>query len=212
MTRSDLLAVVYRFYPRGLFPGTDEYDRSEERHRQQDIARRSVAEYGTWKALLRRVGARYSLMDHSVRVMGEGYVEACYDPAYSAHIAIPGHTLGFHVSLLGPFYGIHRMGTPGEEPAALDLAREIEATYPGYEEIPPELGNEVVPDVLVNLDKTTIYVCLLSEVWEGSSGPRDENAAPYEPETPIPRAKEESDPQLGGLSQRLERVTQRRHK
>ena len=82
------------------------------------------------------------------------------DPAYSGDIDIPGHKLGFHVSLLGPYYGIHRTGAPGEEPAALDLAREIEATYPGYEPIPPELGDEVVPDV-EDLGKTTIYVCLL---------------------------------------------------
>jgi hypothetical protein len=95
-----------------------------------------------------------------------------YDPGYSGEIEIPGRTLGFHVSLLGPYYGIHRTGTPGEEPAALDLAREIEATYPGYEPIPPELGNEVVPDV-VNFGKTTIYDCLLSDTWKWSSRPDD---------------------------------------
>ena len=44
------------------------------------------------------------------------------------------------------------------------FAREIEATYPGYEPIPPEIGNEVVPDVDV-IGGATIYVCLLSTVW-----------------------------------------------
>jgi hypothetical protein len=102
--------------------------------------------------------------------------EGIYDPAYSGQIVIPGRTLGFCVSLLGPCYGIHRTGAPGEEPAALDLAREIEVTYPGYEPIPLELGNEVVPDVCSDgqyFGKATIYNCLLSEEWERSSRPYD---------------------------------------
>jgi len=201
MTRPDLLAVVYKFYPRGLFVGTGEYNRSEERCRQREAARRGVAEYPTWKAMIRRLGARYSVMDHSVRVLGATYLEGGYDPAYSGDLDLPGHTLGFHVSLLGPYYGIHRTGAPGEEPAALILTREIEASYPGYEETPPELGNEVVPDV-EDPGTTTIYVCLLSEVWGWSSGSRDQGAASHEPEEPDPGAEETSDPQFEGLIQR----------
>jgi hypothetical protein len=165
MTRSELLEVVYRFYPRGLLEGGHGYFDSEECQRHADVTRRGIAEYPTWKAMIRRLGARYPLMDRSVSILA-----GSYDPAYSGHIEIPGHMLGFHVSLLGPYYGIHRLGAPGEEPAALDLAQEIEATYPGYAPIPPELGDEVVPDV-VSLGRTTIYVCLLSEVWKWSSGP-----------------------------------------
>jgi hypothetical protein len=70
------------------------------------------------------------------------------------------------VSLLGPYYGIHDMGEPDERPAA--IAEEIEATYPGYEQIPPEFGNEVVPDVATPvglMGTATIYVCLFSKVW-----------------------------------------------
>ncbi len=73
------------------------------------------------------------------------------------------------MSVLGPYYGIHRTGDPGEEPAASEIAKEIEATYPGYEPIPPELGDEVVPDVSmdgVRMGTATIYVCLLSLVWD----------------------------------------------
>jgi hypothetical protein len=72
------------------------------------------------------------------------------------------------VSLLGPYYGIHLPGTPEEEPVAHEIAREIEATYPGYQRIPPELGDEVVPDLLAPVayfGVATIYVCLFSEVW-----------------------------------------------
>jgi hypothetical protein len=165
MTRSDLLEVVYRFYPRGILPGGSGYDDTEERRRQMDATRRGAAEYPTWRAMISRLGGRYQIMDDSLSLLA-----GWYDSAYSGFIVIPGRRLGFHVSLLGPYYGVHRTGAPGEEPAALDLVREIEATYPGYEPIPPELGDEVVPDV-GNFGKTTIYRCLLSDVWDWSSGP-----------------------------------------
>jgi hypothetical protein len=48
------------------------------------------------------------------------------------------------------------------------MAREIDATYPGYRPIPPELGNEVVPDVAidtVSMGKATIFMCLFSPKW-----------------------------------------------
>lgn len=98
-------------------------------------------------------------------------VDESFDPAYSADIYLPGRTLGFHLSVLGPYYGIHRTGDPREEPAARAVAREIEATYPGYAPIPPELGDEMVPDLIFHgPDRhVTIYHCLLSENWELSS-------------------------------------------
>lgn len=105
-----------------------------------DVTRRALSEYATWEAMLDRLGAQ----NESLSLLA-GWV----DPAYSAFIVIPGRrTLSFHVCFLGPYYGIHRTGAPGEEPAASGIVREIEATYPGYEPIPPELGNEVVPDGL----------------------------------------------------------------
>ncbi len=191
MTRSDLLAVVYHFYPRGLREGADDYWTSVELHHQMEAARRAVAGYPTWRAMMRRLGARYPFWDRSVGMLGPSYLEdGSYNPAYSGDVDIPGYTLGFHVSVLGPYYGIHRTGAPGEEPAALDVAREIEAAYPGYEPIPPELGDEVVPDV-VSLGATTIHECLLSELWPWSSGPRDDDHPPLpdvfeEPPCPAP--------------------------
>ena len=104
--------------------------------------------------------------------------------AYSADIFIPGLRLGFCVCVLGPYYGIRRMGAPGEEEAALDLTREIEATYPGYQPIPPELGDEVVPDVALDskgFGRATIYHCLLSEAWRAMAGPWPPPPDPYSP-------------------------------
>ena len=58
---------------------------------------------------------------------------------------------------------------------AADAARAMESDW----KVPPvtfcqELGNEVVPDVAMftlAVGKATIYDCLLSAVWEGSSMP-----------------------------------------
>jgi hypothetical protein len=169
MTRSELLEVVYRCYPRGLYVGSPGYDSTTEGYRQREAVRRGAAEYPRWKALLARVRPRYRLTDWSLYLMG-----GSRGPAYSGDIQIPRHRIGFHVSLLGPYYGIRRIGAPGEEPAALDLAREIEATYAGYEPIPTELGEEVVPEVAMDkrgFGEATIYDLLLSQEWRESSGP-----------------------------------------
>jgi hypothetical protein len=186
MTRAELLEVVYRFYPRGVPswdrffvpPGERVYDDTEEREHQREAARRGFDEYPTWDAMISRLDARYPLTNRALCLLAESYT-----PAYFAQIEIPGRLLGFHVSLLGPYYGIHRTGLAVEELPALDLTREIEATYPGYEPIPPELGDEVVPDVSMNhrpLGKATIYDCLLSPDWEESSEPWPPEKTPEE--------------------------------
>lgn len=180
ITRAELLDVVYRFYPRGVRsfarihvpPGEPFYDETEEHRRLVEAAKRGQAEYPTWRAMTLRLGDRYDLQNESIRISAGGV-----EPAYSARIYRPkdwepppplskGPSLSFHVSLLGPYYGIHDVGEPDERPAV--IAAEIEATYPGYRQIPPELGNELVPDVAMHvglMGEATIYVCLFSDVW-----------------------------------------------
>jgi hypothetical protein len=172
ITRSELFAAAYRFYPRGVLPierrhvppGDLAYEDTEEHRRLVEAANRGRAEYPTWKAMIRRLGDRYGLQNESFHLLSGGT-----HPAYSARIWLTDETaFSFHVSLLGPYYGIHLPGIPDEEPVAREVAREIEATYPGYQPIPPELGNEVVPDVATvgaSFGEATIYVCLFSEVW-----------------------------------------------
>ncbi len=143
MTRAELLEVVYLFHPRGLTPDDLGYEATEERQRQRDAMKRALAGAPTWDAMLDRLEARYGPpWDQSVLIRA-----GRYDPAWSGGIFIPGHAVGFCVCVLGPYYGIRRMGAAGEDAAVLDLVREIEATYPGFRPIPPELGDEVVPDV-----------------------------------------------------------------
>jgi hypothetical protein len=180
ITRSELLDVVYRFYPRGVQkiqriyvpPNEPVYADTEEHRRLEEAANRGRAEYPTWEAMIRRLGDRYGLQNESISLLA-GWVA----PAYSARIYRPKDlepfpslsnraSISFHVSLLGPYYGIHDRGEPDEKPAA--IAEEIDATYPGYQPIPPELGNEVVPDVEMDgalMGEATIYICLFSKVW-----------------------------------------------
>ncbi|XXY50135.1 hypothetical protein WME91_03170 [Sorangium sp. So ce269] len=179
-TRSELLDVIYRFYPRGVQqimriyvpPGEPVYEDTEEHGRLVEAANRGRAEYPRWEAMIHRMYERYGIQNESLNLFAGGI-----DPAYSARIYRPKDfepapslssraSLSFHVSLLGPYYGIHSRGEPDEIPAA--VAEEIEATYPGYQPIPPELGNEVVPDVDMDgvmMGEATIYVCLFSDVW-----------------------------------------------
>jgi hypothetical protein len=137
MQRSDLLELVYRFYPRGMSPRGIGYEDTDERFRQLEAARRGIDDYPRWKAMLRRLGERYPIRDWSIYLL-----EEWWGPAYSE--------------------------------AARDIAREIEATYPGHPPIPPELGDVVVPDVCVDgarLGGATIHHCLFSAVW-GWGSPR----------------------------------------
>jgi hypothetical protein len=172
ISRSELLELVYRYYPRGMMdidrmhvPAGDlVYVDTEEHCRLMVAAARGRREWRTWKAMIRRIGDRYSVQDNSLHLLS-GNV----DPAYSGCVwLVVGKTwINFHVSLLGPYYGIKLPGVPEEEPVAREIAREIEATYPGYQTIPPEIGNEVIPDVGFNSDfgERTIYGFLFSDYW-----------------------------------------------
>jgi len=189
VTRAELLEVVYRFHPRGLSPDDLGYEATEERQRQRDAMVRAVVKAPTWIAMLDRLQARYGPpVDDSVHIRA-GY----YDPAWSGGIFIPGYTVGFCVCLLGPYYGIRRMGAASEEAAALDLAREIEATYPGFRPIPPELGDEVVPDVGLDskgFGSATIHHCLLAAAWESLAGPWPPPPRPPLSPPAVPRSGE----------------------
>lgn len=174
MTRSELLEVVYRFYPRGLWTTSPGYDDTPESHRLREAARCAAAEYPKWKTMIRRLGARYGIHDGSLHVLA-----GSVDSAYTVVLRIPstepaGAELLCNVSFLGPYYLVRGRGTPDEEPYVQDVAQEIESAYPGYEPIPPDLGDVVVPDVAldtVGLGEATIYHCLLGTHWPGDLRP-----------------------------------------
>ena len=89
------------------------------------MPRRASRRHPKRQALIDRLGDRYDLQNESVSLLGGNIT-----PVYSARIYRPGDlkpvpalsskaSLSFHVSLLGPYYGIHDTGEPGGEPAAL---------------------------------------------------------------------------------------------
>lgn len=64
-------------------------------------------------------------------------------------------------------YALNFELTPEEEPYARTIRTEIEQTF-GYEALPPEIGKEVIPDLVTpqsGLGETTIYDCLFMGHW-----------------------------------------------
>jgi hypothetical protein len=171
-SHSELLNLVYQYYPRGLLNisrthvplGEPVYADTEEHLRLMVEAARGRRKYTTWDAMIRRLGDQYGVQNESLSLLSGGT-----HPAYSARIWLTDDVaLSFHVSLLGPYYGIHLPGIPEEEPVAREIAREIEATYPGYQQIPPNIGNEIIPDLDMygaTFGEATIYISLFSGVW-----------------------------------------------
>jgi hypothetical protein len=180
VNRADVHDIIYRHYPRGVHDlarihvpsGEIFYDDTDEHQRLVQAANRGRAEYPKWKAMIARLGERFSLQNESMSLVAGNPV-----PAYAARIyrskdleTVPREnirpSLSFHVSLIGPYYGIHDVGAP--DGVAEIIAAEIEATYPGYQTIPSEIGNEIVPDVEPNgtsMGEATVYICIFSKVW-----------------------------------------------
>src|SRR5262245_35326334 len=138
VTLPALLEEVYRFYPRGwLYPDRPGFDHTPERLRLRAAWVRAAFAYPTWKAMYDRLRSEHELTNMSLHVLSGA--DSAYSALASIYVDGREYYLGFHVSFLGPYYVVHRMGRPGEEPLARSITREIEATYPGYEPIPPEL-------------------------------------------------------------------------
>lgn len=58
--------------------------------------------------------------------------------------------------------------SPDEQPYAAWIASEIEATWPGYERMPPEVGKVIVFEVSTrsrSFGEATLYDCLFSDNW-----------------------------------------------
>jgi hypothetical protein len=166
--RSKLLRLIYQFYPAGVPIDHPEYTKSEEYRRRMEAQQVAVQEKKKWTEMLQRIGA----VDASFHILAGGWP----DSALSAFVELPRCALGFHLSVLGPYYGVHRIGTADEAPVADAIALEIEKTY-GYEIIPPEVGYGRVRHVELNvrqMHEATIYACLLSPSWDHSSHDDDD--------------------------------------
>jgi hypothetical protein len=168
ISRSELLRLIYDFYPAGVPIEHPDYEKTAEYLRRIEAQRLSSAERTKWKGMLQRLGA----VDASFLMFADGWP----DSALSAYLELPRCKLGFHVSVLGPYYGIHRIGAANDGPAAEAIANEIERIY-GFQPIPPEVGYGRVRHVEVEprrMDEATIYACLLSRDWNTSSQDDDD--------------------------------------
>lgn len=191
LTRDELLSVVYRFYTRGIRAEDPGYNDTEEHRRLVDVRRRAGAEGNPWRVLLDRLYRRIpraSIHNGSLHLStghyDAGYVGALFLPTRGPHETH--HQVGFLISFLVPCYVVYSAVvvvaptdtglarhieftfSPDEEPHARTLTEEILAVFPGYEPMPPEIGNIVVPDVVAGvkpLGKTTLYHCLFTDAW-----------------------------------------------
>lgn len=179
MTRAEVLDVIYRFTPRGLSPDERAYLGTPESLRRREAIAKGIAEVAHWEALLARLRERLGVF--AVHDDTPSLLEEACTTAYAGAVWLPapgpeprgGHALAFFVSWLGPYYGICGIGDPSEASAAPDIAAAIEAFYPGYAPVPAEIGDERVPEVDLGtgyLGGATVYECLFSTRWRGSSG------------------------------------------
>jgi hypothetical protein len=194
-TIDDLLAIAYRYYPRGVTEADSGFYDTQERQRLI-AARRHAGTEERWRDMICRLDDRFpdrSIMDRSLH-LASGKWDACY----SGWLEMPplagekSRDLGFVVSFVVPYYVVYGRRTipidphdpahqgyslhhefaftfaADEEPYTRGLIAEIEATYPGHEPMPPEVGQVIVPDVVTSrrfINTATLFDCLFSDEW-----------------------------------------------
>ncbi len=184
-----LIELCYRYYPRSLSDDDPRYKDTEE-HRCLVAARRTAGanEEERWRPMLRRINARFpspGVQNLSLH-LPTGSCDGGYSGRLWLHALRPegsADSLEFHVSFLAPYYFLFSSRLPEggqryeqqvallpkEEPYARAVVEEIEATFPGYEPMPPEVGNVVVPDVVAGnkgMGEATLYHCLFTDgLW-----------------------------------------------
>jgi hypothetical protein len=193
----ELLAVVYRYYARGQHREGLNYKQTEEYLRlvQARIKAGNEDLTGTspWCGLLARLSARFP--DHQIQNGSFHLPTGEMDAGHSGLFWLPprgtwekNHVLGFLVSFIAPSYVVYSSAhvvspslephsavhdirftfSPDEEPYAQAIIAEIDAVFPRYEPMPPEIGNQIVSDVAVGnqlIGKATLYHCLFTECW-----------------------------------------------
>jgi hypothetical protein len=152
--------------------------------------------YEQWRAMLGRLQARFPervIRNHSLHLP-----TGSYDACYISRLDLPplvgenSREIGFLVSFLVPYYVVYSSRithldpydlanqwqsirqqisftfTADEEPYLKEISAEIEATYSGYEPMPLDVGNVIVPDVFVgnqSLGEGTLFHCLFTDAW-----------------------------------------------
>jgi hypothetical protein len=196
MTQSldELLSVVYRYYPRRRDDDDAGYKDTEEHRRLVQARIQAGAEGNPWRnVLLPRIHARFP--GHMVQDGSLHLPLGHHDAGYTGWFWLPprrpqekNHVIGFLISFLAPYYVVYSSVhvrvpsgaprdweqeirftfSPDEEPYARAITEELLSVFPDREQMPPEVGNIIVPDVVAGnqfMGETTLFHCLFTDAW-----------------------------------------------
>ena len=189
-TVDELLQIVYRHYPRGMWDFEPGYHDTAE-FRRIDAARKEAASSKTWLALLDRLNLRFNgdIFNNSMALAGFK-MDGC---TWVTH-GLPSRTsdprdadlLGLAISFIAPYYVLYssrridrtycdavRFFYPfdlddDEIADAQIMVDEMKVLYPEHEPMPPDIGNIVVPDVMAGnqaIGRATLYQCFFTDAW-----------------------------------------------
>ncbi|MBK9260183.1 MAG: hypothetical protein IPM54_10145 [Polyangiaceae bacterium] len=188
-TMHELLQIVYQYYWRST-----SYDTSEPygpREALVEARKHAGRPNSAWQKLLVRLDARFPdrATNRSLHLAGGGF-DACYLVKLEGSSNADGepHDIGLAISFIAPYYVVynsrhvkknhhnydevwrlHPFDLADDEIAdARAMVDEMKKYFPDHEPLPEEIGNIVVPDVLVCnqlLGMGTIYHCLFTDSW-----------------------------------------------
>jgi hypothetical protein len=190
-TPEELIAITLQYFPKGMDPDEPGYQQTPEVQRQTTARARASAQYDAFRAVLRRLAARFPGMgienrSYSLQSPTGSGPDRCFDGLLDLPLRQPEErrrSLQFLISFVVPYYVICSLhgvpdGSPypklarsleiasDEEPFVKAIAEEIETAFPGYEPMPAEVANMVVPEVLAGPGRpATITGCLFSDDW-----------------------------------------------
>ena len=186
----ELIEVARQYFPEGHWP--EGYEASIEYRRRTDAHLRASTEYGSWRAMVRRLRERFpnvEIRNESIRF--EATESTPVDRCFAGAIELPprtvqeqNHRLGFRVSFVVPYYFVyssHQLTgtsdfdfrtrfdfTADEADFVTSIEQEIKSTFPLHAKMEPSIGMVIVPDVATTIrlpGEATIYDCLFSDHW-----------------------------------------------
>ena len=193
-TVDELLQIVYRHYPRGVWDYEPEYHQSAE-FRRLDAIRKEAASSKVWLAYLDRLSLRFNgdIFNRSLALArfpcdARTWVSHSLppDPSKNSSRNDGDHEVGIAICFIAPYYVLYssrridrtycdavRFFYPfdlndDEVADAQVMVEEMKLLYPEHEPMPQNVGNIVVPDVMAGnqfIGKTTLYQCFFTDAW-----------------------------------------------
>ncbi len=173
MEASELIQLLHRYYPSGLWPDEPGYKASEEARRLTALLDSTRGDMRAWTTFVERL--RKELPGHQIW----DTTRLSHDPCFSCRIGLPGSRAGGArydslvclLSVLAPVYALYRSMDEGPLPPHVHssertLAALIESTF-GFERLSEETLATPVPDLAprtgdVALGEATLMDCLLT--------------------------------------------------